>query len=55
MAVLHRCTGVGPAPPMLGHLMVRDCGRVVEHYDVGVRLGEKVAKDMIAVRIGRPT
>jgi hypothetical protein len=34
--------------------MVRGCGRVVEHYDVGVRLGEKVAKDMIAVRIGRP-
>jgi len=25
---------------------------VAEHYDAGVRLGEQVAKDMIAVRIG---
>ncbi|MGO7660629.1 LysR substrate-binding domain-containing protein, partial [Rhizobium ruizarguesonis] len=25
---------------------------VAERYDAGVRLGEKVAKDMIAVRIG---
>jgi len=38
-----------------GTSMVRGCGRVVEHYDVGDRLGEKVAKDMIAVRIGRPS
>jgi hypothetical protein len=35
--------------------MVRDCGRVVEHYDVGVRPGELVAKDMIAMRIDRPS
>jgi hypothetical protein len=35
--------------------MVRGRGRVVEHYDIGVRVGEKVAKDMIAVRIGRPS
>ena len=25
---------------------------VAEHYDAGVRLGERVAKDMVAVRIG---
>jgi DNA-binding transcriptional LysR family regulator len=25
---------------------------VAEHFDAGVRLGEQVAKDMIAVRIG---
>jgi DNA-binding transcriptional LysR family regulator len=25
---------------------------VAEHYDAGVRLGEQVAKDMIALRIG---
>lgn len=27
-------------------------GIVAEHYDAGVRLGEQLAKDMIAVRIG---
>jgi DNA-binding transcriptional LysR family regulator len=28
---------------------------VAEHYDAGIRLGEQVAKDMIAVRIGPDT
>jgi hypothetical protein len=31
-----------------GTPLVRGCGDVAEHYDVGARLGEKVAKDMIA-------
>ena len=28
---------------------------VAERYDAGVRLGERIAKDMIAVRIGSGT
>ena len=49
------CRGFLPRYPDIKVEVIVDYGltdTVAERYDAGVRLGEQVAKDMIAVRIG---
>ncbi len=50
-----RCAKLLPDYPDIKVEIIVDYGLtdiVAERYDAGVRLGEQVAKDMIAVRIG---